>query len=717
MVLLLMQGVSGLFGQEGEERSGERDYNRYYRYPAGLAAEYQSLSPFTDYGGAYQLYELAGQLRLPLASAPVIQPTLQGGMITFDSRDQENPEKWDHYHLYGMGGITYANRFAREFEMGAELLGGVSQSFFPHLAPEAGTVGDLNLLLQGGGRISLSPSYTMSIEIHPNVKYLHSLGKLETFNGPIFGIGFAFQFRFGKDPDSAAGLIRSLRFGDVQMSDLFAAMQSYYPDNPPGRIEITNTESHPVRDVRVSFFQKGYMDSPTPAAAFDTLQPGASRSVELPVSFNAEVFKTEGITPLTGEVVVEYSSRGRPAEQRQPVSYDLYDKTALTWNDDRKVAAFITPADSALRNYASFIRQAGWETRAESYNQRLQTAMQIYAGLEVLGMAYQVDPSSPFTEVQENTMLVDSVSLPRETLSRITGDCDDLTVLYNSLLESLGIETGFITVPGHIYSVINTGVPAREYERIHPDRSMSIALDGELWIPVEITMIGSEGFLRAWQVGLEQWRSYEEQTEERGFHRTAEAQQTYRPVGLRETDLGLQYGSREAIRRGFERHFAAVAEETVSGLRGRAETERRPDLYNGLGILYARFGMYRRAADAFTAALAIRQGYFSARVNMAGVQYLRDAFREAQQEYRHALDLLREKGLTGSLTAMKILVNLSKTSYQLEEYGQARSYLQRAAEIDGSVTERYAYLAGGDEAGGRAAEAGGGMPILFIAAE
>lgn len=714
---LAAQSSGGGAGAAGDAR-GELDYNRYYRYPAGLAAEYQMLSPFADYGGSFRVDELSGQLRLPLPGTPTVQPTLQGGMLTFDSRDPAAPEKWDHYHLYGMAGITYANRFAREFEMGAELLGGVSQSFFSNLFPESGTVGEINVLAQAGGRISLSPSYSMSIEIHPSLKYLYSLGALDNFNGPMFGIGFAFQFRFGRDPDSAAGLIRSLRFEHAEVDDLFAAMQSYYTEAAVGSVTLTNTESHPVKDIRVSFFQKGYMDSPTPAGSFDTLRPGEQLTVDLPASFNSEVFKTEGVTPLTGEIVVEYISQGRPAEQRQSVSYDLYDKTALTWSDDRKVAAFITPADSALRNYASFLRQATRDDRVGNYNQQVQTAMQIYAGLEELGMMYQVDPSSPFTRVQENTLLVDSVSLPRETLSRITGDCDDLTVLFNSLLESLGVETGFITLPGHIYTVVNTGVAAREYSQLHPRREMTIALDGELWVPVEITMIGRENFMRAWQVGVEEWRKYENQPGKRGFYRTARAQEVYRPVGLREKDLGLQYGSREDIGGEFRAELAAVAEEAVSELRRQAEQQRRPELFNRLGVLYARFGQYEKATSAFQSALTIKSGYFSARVNMAGVQYLRDAYRDAFEEYRAALGILQQKGLDGSLTAMKILVNLSKTSYRLEAYAQAQEYLNRASKIDGSVAERYAYIAGGDDSSGRASSAGGSAEeILFVDAQ
>jgi transglutaminase-like putative cysteine protease len=31
------------------------------------------------------------------------------------------------------------------------------------------------------------------------------------------------------------------------------------------------------------------------------------------------------------------------------------------------------------------------------------------------------------------------------------GDCDDLSILYCSLLEAIGIRTAFVTIPGHIF--------------------------------------------------------------------------------------------------------------------------------------------------------------------------------------------------------------------------------------------------------------------------
>ena len=176
-------------------------------------------------------------------------------------------------------------------------------------------------------------------------------------------------------------------------------------------------------------------------------------------------------------------------EQREPASYELYDKTAITWNENAKVGAFITPQDGSLKTWTAAVSEAARETMLSALNQPLQIAMQIYQALAATGIQYQEDPSSPFTRVQGRVEAVDSINLARTTLRQRYGDCDDLTVLFTSLLETRSVRTGFITTPGHIYAAFDTGVAAENYQEIHPDRAMTLAVDGTLWVPVEVTLL------------------------------------------------------------------------------------------------------------------------------------------------------------------------------------------------------------------------------------
>jgi hypothetical protein len=699
-------------------QSPEIDYNTYYRFPFSLGVEYQSLSPFATYGSQYNIFDIAAVLRRPIPSIPVLQPSVRAGMMRFTQQDPEAARNWSHTHWYGALGLTFSHRFARTFEIAGEVLAGFSEAVFPDLLPEEGPLGSPNLLLEAGARIALDPSYNFSIDVHPNLKYVLSLGDLKDFDGFIFGIGFSAGYRFGRDPDAAGEVIRSLRFQQVSMPAVFAAMQSYYVRNPLGTVTIINTESYPVTELEVEFFQPGYMDAATPAAAIAEIGPGESITIDLFASFNREVFATEGVTPLSGEVIARYKARGRPAEQRQSVTYDLHDKTAVIWDDDRKAAAFITPADSALRNYSSFIRQSCREQVIPMYSEALQYAVQVFQALYEIGCLYQADPSLPFTRVQGDPTVVDSISLPRETLSRITGDCDDLTVLFCSLLEAAGTETAFITVPGHIYAAFNTEVAARDYRSLHPERSMTINLDGKLWVPVEITMIGQTGFPEAWRKGVEQWRKHDNAPDERGFYRTRECQELYRPVGLRETDLGLQYGRKAAIIEGFQRDMDKIIEDVVEEHISAAGESGRAQDYNKLGIIYARFLRLGQAGRAFHDALRLDPGNLSAQVNVGNLLFLQGDHAGALSRYRDAYETLVQRDQGESLMALKVLLNISKAHYQLEQYEQARNNYSKAVEIDAQRAAEYAYLGSAGPGEARAAQEGiSSGDILFLEEE
>jgi tetratricopeptide (TPR) repeat protein len=313
-------------------------------------------------------------------------------------------------------------------------------------------------------------------------------------------------------------------------------------------------------------------------------------------------------------------------------------------------------------------------------------------------------------------MVVDSISLPRDTLKRITGDCDDLTVLYNSLLETVGIETGFITVPGHIYSAFNTKVAGRDYGKVHPDREMTINVEGELWVPVEVTMVGLSDFNVAWRQGIEEWKRYEAEAGRRGFYRTREAQQEYRAVGLKETDLGLQYGEAEEIERGFRRDMGELVDVIVSEYLLAARESGKKQDWNRLGITYAQFNQYAKAEDAFRRALRVDANYLSAKINLGNVAYLRGNYRDALGSFKDSYAALESRGMDETPVALKVLLNISKANFELKRYDESKTYYEMASSIDGQSTERYSYLgsvAGGDDA--RAAAAGDSKTdILFI---
>jgi tetratricopeptide (TPR) repeat protein len=696
------------------------NYNEYYQFPFSMAAEYQVVSPFSAYGSDFNIFEASADFRFPLPGLPSVQPVLQLGIGQYDSRNYlGDGDKWDFSQIFGGFGAAYVHRFSSDFEVGLGLTGGYSQAFFSGLTADK-TYTMPYLYAEVFGSLALDPSYSMSIEVKPRLKYQAAIPPegvvLADFDGLSAGIGVSVHYRFGEDPDSAASLIRSLRFGDIKMPAVFAAMQSYYVKNPAGAVSITNKEDQALTDLEISFFQPGLMDAPSFCFAVDELAPGESVQVPVLASFNENVFQAEGITPYTGELIAAYEYKSRFVEQRQTLSFDLHDKTALTWDDERKVAAFITPADSALRNYTSHIRQTVKDEILPGYNKQLQEAVNIFNALSVIGCIYQSDPSSPFTSVQNNDEIVDSVSLPRDTLKRIAGDCDDLTVLYCSLLETVGIETAYITVPGHIYAAFNTKLPSSKYLELHPSRDLMINLDGEIWIPVEITLIGVSTFNEAWKKGAGEWYAWDKEPEKRGFTRTHEAQAVFRPVGLKESDLGLQYGSSSELRTAVNDDLESIMNESLSFYEERAKSRGKKQDYNRLGVAYSRFSDYTAAERAFNKAVSQDRGYIPALVNLANIETLRGSEENSLSIYYNLLEQLEKTGKAETSLFGKILLNVARLEYNAGNVKDAGERFAEAKTLAPDESLAFSYIAGSEE-GVRASQADYSTNLLFVEEE
>jgi hypothetical protein len=100
---------------------------------------------------------------------------------------------------------------------------------------------------------------------------------------------------------------------------------------------------------------------------------------------------------------------------------------------------------------------------------------------------------------------VDTVRYPAQTLRRRSGDCDDTTVLLAALLESVGIPTQLVDLPGHLLLVADAGLPEAQAHRLGVPDSLVTVRDGRVWIPLETTNLRA-GFLAAWQEGARQLR-------------------------------------------------------------------------------------------------------------------------------------------------------------------------------------------------------------------
>ncbi|MCL2758958.1 MAG: hypothetical protein FWD22_01965 [Treponema sp.] len=287
---------------------------------------------------------------------------------------------------------------------------------------------------------------------------------------------------------------------------VFPVSWAWYENNPVATIKITNEEPNLITDISFSFFMESYMSRPWVFA--DNLQLASGESIEIPVTalFNESMLGLTETVNANGEIQVQYRSLGARKQSFYPIQMPIFHRNTLSWDDDRRAAAFVSPRDSAARLFARYVA-AAVDAREYPGNvpSNVRYAVALFEALRLYGISYVVVPATSFVTVSSDESVLDNVSYPYQALYYRGGDCSYLSILFCSLLEALNIESAFITIPGHIYVAFEVGDTTW---RAGNADIIELEMDGvkKRWLPVEIT-VPEEGFTRAWRIGARQWRN------------------------------------------------------------------------------------------------------------------------------------------------------------------------------------------------------------------
>ena len=452
---------------------------------------------------------------------------------------------------------------------------------------------------------------------------------------------------------------------------------------------LVNREPVPIDGIKLTYFIKQYMDNPKECPAPAGLAPNQSLAVDVVALFTDKILEATEATKASAEVVLEYRMNGELYREVQTPTVRVLDRNAMTWTDDRRAAAFVTAKDPQVLAFSKAVSGLVRDKGPQALPGNLLQAMGIHQALDLYGLSYVVDPKSSYQDFSKQESQVDYLQFPRQTLEFRGGDCDDLSILYTALLESVGIETAFITVPGHIYAAFNLGLTPAEASRALSSTADLIEHDGAIWVPVEITD-RRNGFLAAWQTGAREWRE--------GASKNAAALipirtawEEYEPVGLPGDGKAQSLPPDNTIAASFTKETDRFIAREIRPKVVKLESEIRsgggaPRTFNQLGVLYAQYGKLSEAEAQFNRALA-SQIYIPALINLGNVYYLRKDYPRAQASYERA-----SKADPRSAVA---LVNLAKIYREQEKYDLAGSTSDRLAKIDPATAKRYAYLGGG----------------------
>lgn len=568
--------------------------------------------------------------------------------------------------------------------------------FFGYVDDENAPPGGGNPYVSGGIGVSyrIIPSLSLGID----ASYRNFFGLYNDVTAMISG-----TYHFLPPKTGTGGELRFMNQGDdLEISQvqfhIFPVLFKYYDTKPVGKAILKNKGDRTISNIKVSLFTKEYMDNPKMYETGFDLKRNEEKEIMLYALFNRNVLNiTEG-TKVSCTITCEYTKRDKKLTQEFIETMELYNRNAITWDDDRKAAAFVTSKDPTVLRFSKNVAGLIKGQASKAINNNLSMAIGIHEALSLYGMTYVKDPSTPYEEFSTKEMVIDFLQFPNQTLQYKAGDCDDLSILYCALLESVGIETAFITVPGHIYTAFSLDMDSTRVKRYFQHTTDLLFENNTAWVPVEITSIEG-GFLKAWQAGAKMWREHKA-GDKAGFFPMHEAWQDFTPVGYNTVEENIELPNQKKFITNYNMELIKFVNyeiySRVAELKDNIKKTRDNVKYvNKLGTLYAKYGLYKDAEDQFSIVLK-KQEYVPALVNMGNIYYLKKNYDEAIKYYERA----RKKAPDNPV----VLLSVARIHHEIENYANAAKAYDELKRIDPELALEFSYLELKGEEAGRAYE-------------
>ena len=490
---------------------------------------------------------------------------------------------------------------------------------------------------------------------------------------------------FSYDLSAVAGPKARLTVEAPKLDAVFPSLYAYYDDNPFGTVTIVNREDAAIRDVKVSFNAARFMDQPKVCGSYDSIGRGASIQVPVRALFTDSVLNITQNIDAKGEILVEYSYLGSDREVREPIDFQMHHRNAITWSDDRRAASFVSPTNPAALWFSKYASGIVRDRLRGDINKPLQLAIGMFEAERLYGLNYVVVPANDFSVKHGLKDYIDSVQFPHQTLANRGGDCSDLAILFATLMQSVGVEAAFITIPGHIFAAFNTGLDEAEARAEFYDPGLLIYRDGKAYIPVEITMV-RDGFIKAWRVAAKEW--YDNlRAGTVAFYTLPDCWKVYPPAAFPgvnprfvlpdESDTSLAFDG------ALDRFVARETEPQLQSLQAEIAKEAPEIRANELGVLYAHYGLLKQAWDQFS--LSAKAGYQAAWTNLGNVAFLRKDFKLALSYYQWAHKLQAEDD--------EALLGIARCQYELEDFDASDAAYAELKGRNPSLAGKFGYLA------------------------
>ncbi len=244
---------------------------------------------------------------------------------------------------------------------------------------------------------------------------------------------------------------------------------------------------------------KGFSEKPK-NSGFIRIERGKTKDIPVTAFLSSRIQRIERRESAILDLEIEAKAG---SVYRKEFSTEVMVHHRNAWDGDmQKLGFFITPDDENLLDLTRRISANLPDSVRQQEASNFYLAQQIFNEISDEGLQYRRDPNIPFYQD-------DRVQFATETLQCGTGDCDDLVILFASLLESAGIKTAFVEVRdpekeiAHLYLLFDTGLSISQISQVTTNEKRYLLRNVSnrqetAWIPIETTLVGKD-FKVAWE--------------------------------------------------------------------------------------------------------------------------------------------------------------------------------------------------------------------------
>ena len=342
--------------------------------------------------------------------------------------------------------------------------------------------------------------------------------------------------------------------------------------------------------------------------------------------------------------------------------------------------------------FAKYVVSTIRENIRSGLTTNIQYAMGIFDALDQFGINYVKDPTSAF-EDNVGTASIDFLQFPYQTLMYRGGDCDDLSILVCSLLESVGIKTAFITIPGHIFMAFDSGFTVEEAQEYFLTLDEFIVDGDKVWVPLEITLT-DEGFNKAWHKGAWEWNTAA-RSGNAMLYKMEDSWKIYKPVNVPGAVARFTLPDETYVARLFshsvDEFIVGQIMPQIAMYENRIAMNPSAQNYNDFGVLYARYGLFEQAEKQFR--LARNLEYMPSVLNTANLYYSIKDYDRATNWYNEVLAADPNNTLA--------MIGLARCAYELGNYKDCDRWYGTVFNTDIELARKYSYLGAFESTSGR----------------